>query len=146
MEIYSLPEYDLVLDRAHQARELIPFAHLCQAFPPAEELAILAYAQSDSLVEYVQQTYGLPGLQSLIYAYDQGVSCERGVETSLGISLQELENDWKLARFERGKYRTIIYILVGVLLVLMAALGGFIYFKTRQNPADKEWDENELYT
>lgn len=144
MEIYSLPDYALTLERAYTEGDLIPLAHLCEAFPPDEELAFLAYAQADSLVDYIQQTHGIPGLQSLIYAYDQGVSCERGVEISLGISLQELEKDWKLAMFERGTYLTLVYILVGVLLVLMAALGGFIYYKTRKDPNEEEWDENEL--
>ncbi len=146
MEIYSLPEYDLALERAHEAGDLIPFAQLCQAFPTDENLALLAYAQSDSLASYIQRSYGLPGLQSMIYAYDQGVSCERGVELSLGITLQELEKDWRLDVFERGKYLTLIYIFVGLLLILLAALGGFIYYKTRKDPEEKDWDENELYS
>lgn len=146
MEIYSLPEYELALQRAHEGGDLINFAQLCQTFPADEELALLAYAQSDSLVEYIRRTYGLQGLQSLIYAYDQGVSCERGVEISLGMTLDELEKDWRLDVFDRGTYQTLIYVLVGVLLVLVAALAGFIYYKTRKPPEEKDWDENELYS
>ncbi len=146
MEVYSLPDYDLALDRAHASGDLIPLAHLCQGFPPDEDLALLAYAQADSVVEYIQRTYGLPGVQSMIYAYDQGVSCERGVELSLGITLQQLEKDWRLDRFERGTYLTLIYILVVVLVVVIATLGGFIYYKTRKDPEEQDWDENELYT
>ncbi len=146
MEIYSLPDYELALQRAHEGGDLIPFAQLCQAFPPDEDLALLAYAQSDSLVEYIRRTYGTQGLQSLIYAYDQGVSCERGVEISLGMTLQELEKDWRLDVFERGTYQTLIYVLAGLLVVLVAALGGFIYYKTRKPPEEKDWDENELYS
>jgi hypothetical protein len=146
MEIYSLPEYDLALQRAHEGGDLIPLTHLCQAFPADEELALLAYAQSDSLVEYIRRTYGTQGLQSLIYAYDQGVSCERGVEISLGMTLDELEKDWRLEVFDRGTYQTLIYGLAGVLFVLVATLAGFIYYKTRKPPGEKDWDENELYS
>lgn len=146
MEIYSLSEYDLVLDRAYEERDLIPIAHLCQAFPPDGDLAFLAYAQSDSLIEYIQNKYGLSGLQSLISAYDQGVSCERGVEMSLGITLRELENDWTLDRFNRGTYQVLIYVLAAVLVALVIGLGTFIYIKAGKDPDEEEWDENELYT
>jgi hypothetical protein len=146
MEIYSLPEYDLVLDRAYEDRDLIPMTHLCEAFPADGELAFLAYAQSDSLVEYIQNKYGLSGLQSLINAYDQGVSCERGVEISLGISLQELENDWTLDRFNRATFQVLIFILAAVLVALVLALGTFIYLKVGKDPDEEEWDEDELYT
>jgi hypothetical protein len=146
MEIYSLSEYDLVLDRAYEERELIPMTHLCEVFPQDADLALLAYAQSDSLVEYIQEKYGLPGLQSMIFAYDQGVSCERGVEMSLGITLSELEQDWLLDRYNRVTFMILIYVLFAILLALVIGLGAFIYFKTREEPDQEEWDENELYT
>lgn len=146
MELYSLSEYELILDRAHEENNLIPLAHLCQAFPPDGELAVLAYAQADSVVEYIQSKYGLPGLQSLINAYDQGVSCERGVELSLGITLQELENDWMLERFNRATFVFVIYFLSAVLVILVIGLGTFIYLKTKKDAEEEEWDENELYT
>jgi hypothetical protein len=143
VEIYSLPENTLLLEKAYDGRDLIPFLHLCQAFPADADLARLAYAQSDALVEYIQREYGLPGLQSLIYAYDQGVSCERGVEMALGISLQTLDQNWQRDSFAQGTLRLFIFLLGGVLLVLVLALGGFIVYKTRQNPAEGNWDENE---
>jgi hypothetical protein len=145
MEIYSLPEYELVLDRAYEDRELIPMTHLCEAFPQDEDLALLAYAQSDALVEYIQDKYGLTGLQSMIFAYDQGVSCERGVEMSLGITLRELEQDWLLDRYNRVTLIVLIYFLAAVLLALVIGLGTFIYLKSRKEPDQEEWDENELY-
>jgi len=143
MEIYSLPENKLILERAYEGRDLIPFLHLCQALPADPELARLAYAQSDALVEYIQQEYGLPGLQSLIYAYDQGVSCERGVEMAFGISLQDLELGWQRDTYAQGTLKLYIYLLAGLLLFLILGLGGFIVFKTRQNQDEGDWDENE---
>ena len=143
VEIYSLPEYDLILERANERRDLIPFLHLCQAFPVDPELALLAYAQSDALVEYIQREYGLPGLQSLIHAYDQGVSCDRGVEMAFGINLQTLENDWLRDTFGQATIMLYIYLLAGLLLLLLLGLGGFIIYKTRQNPSGEDWDENE---
>jgi hypothetical protein len=125
---------------------LIPIAHLCEAIPPDEDLALLAYAQSDSLVEYIQNEYGLPGLQALIFAYDQGVSCEQGVEMALGISIQELEKDWSIDRFNRGTLQILIFTLTAVLIILVIGLGTFLYLKLRKVPGERDWDENELYS
>ena len=146
MEIFSLPEYDLALDRAYEARELIPITNLCETIPPDEELALLAYAQSDSLIEYIQGEYGLPGLQALIFAYDQGVSCEQGVEMALGITIQELEKEWSIDRFNRGTLQVLIYTLTAVLIILVIGLGTFIYLRLRKDPEQKDWDENELFS
>ena len=143
VEIYSLPEYKLILERAYEGRDLIPFLHLCQAFPVDPELARLAYAQSDALVEYIQQEYGLPGLQSLINAYDQGVSCERGVEMAFGINLQTLDQNWQRDTFAQGTLRLYIYLLGGLLLVLILALTVFIVYKTKNDPSEGDWDEHE---
>lgn len=144
VEIYSLPEYKLILERAYDGRDLIPFLHLCQAFPADAELARLAYAQSDAFVEYIQQEYGLPGLQSLIYAYDQGVSCERGVEMALGISLQELEQNWQRDTFAQGTLKLYIFLLAGLLVFLILGLGGFIFYKTQQDKDKGDWDEDAI--
>lgn len=146
MEIYSLAEYDLILDRAYEDRDLIPLAHLCEAFPPDEELAFLAYAQSDAMVEFIQSKFGLPALQSLIHAYDQGVSCARGVELSLGITLRDLEQEWLLDRFNRVTFMILIYVLAAVLVALVIGLGLFIYFKMGKDPEKEHWNENELYS
>jgi hypothetical protein len=144
MEIFSLPEYSLAVERAYQNRDLIPFQYLCQAFPADGDLALLAYAQSDALVQYIQEQYGVSGLQSLINAYDQGVSCERGVEVALGLSLQELETEWLKDTFSRGTYLIYIYILGGLLLLMIIGLGWFVSSKIREQRSGEDWDEDEL--
>jgi len=143
MEAFSHPDYDLVLEKAEGERGLIPFAHLCIAFPVDSDLALLSYAQSNSLLDYIQREYGVTGIQAMIFAYDQGVSCERGVEVALGITLEELENDWKQDVFSRGRYLTYIFVLSGFLLLLLIFLGVFIFSKSQGSEIEREWDENE---
>ncbi len=143
MEAFSRPDYDLVLEKAEGERGLIPFAHLCIAFPVDSDLALLSYAQSNSLLDYIQREYGVTGIQAMIYAYDQGVSCERGVEVALGITLEGLENDWKLDVFSRGRNLTYIFILSGILLILLIFLGVFISSKFQGSQIEQEWDDNE---
>ena len=142
MEFYSLPEYDLILEKAYSERGLIPIPHICTAFPVDSDLARLSYAEADSFVGYIQEEYGVTGLQALIFAYDQGVSCERGVETALGISLENLEKDWKRDTFARDTYLTYIYILGGVLFILVIALGVFILTKMQAKPAEEDWGDD----
>ena len=143
MEAFSHPDYDLVLEKAEGERGLIPFAHLCIAFPVDSDLALLSYAQSNSLLDYIQREYGVTGIQAMIFAYDQGVSCERGVEVALGITLEELENDWEQDVFSRGRYLTYIFILSGFLLLLLIFLGMFIFSKFQGSEIEQEWDEDE---
>ena len=143
MEVYSLPEYALTLERASKEGGFIPMAHLCVAFPTDPELALLSYAQSESFLNYIQQEYGTQGLQAMILAYDQGVSCERGVEVGLGTTLVSLEKEWKRDTFSRDIFLTYIYILGGILLVLIISLGIFIYSKVKDVPVESEWESNE---
>jgi hypothetical protein len=82
-------------------------------------------------------------LQTLINAYDQGVSCERGVEISLGVTLESLEKSWKRDTFARDTYLTYIYILGGVLIVLVIALAVFVYLKIREDPVEEDWGNDE---
>jgi hypothetical protein len=79
----------------------------------------------------------------MIYAYDQGVSCERGVEVTLGTTLEGLEKDWKQDVFSRGKYLTYIFILSGILLILLIFLGIFIFSKLQGGQIEQGWDDNE---
>ncbi len=143
MEAYSLPEYDLILDKASSGNDLIPIAHICQAFPVDPDLALLSYAQADSLVDYLHSQYGLPAIQALIFAYDQGVSCERGVESALGITLADLDQEWQRATFGGGKIMLVIYILVAVLISAIAGLVLFILSRKREDPELGDWQTDE---
>jgi hypothetical protein len=143
MEFYTLPEFDLILEKAYNERGLIPIAHICAAFPTDSDLARLSYAEANSFVGYIQQEFGVTGLQALILAYDQGVSCERGVETALGVSLADLDKEWKRDTFARDTYLTYIYILGGVLLVLVIALVIFIFMKMQEKTPEEDWGEDE---
>jgi hypothetical protein len=143
MEAYSLPEYEIVLENAHSENDLIPLAHICQAFPADQDLALLAYAQADSVVNYLQREYGLQALQALIYTYDQGVSCERGVEASLGLTIQDLDREWQQAVFGGGNLFLLIYILGAVLLVIILGLVYFIGSRMKSDPAEEDWGEDD---
>jgi hypothetical protein len=90
------PAYALALQRAAQDGSLIPMATLCHPFPTETDRALLAYAQSQSFVRYLQQTYGWTQIRALITNYSDGLECSAGVKQTLGADLTTLERDWRV--------------------------------------------------
>ncbi len=88
--------YPLVLKRVEQENGYLPLSELCAPFQslPAEQI-VLAYAESQSVTNYLQQTYGWSGLRALLEAYADGLGCSQGLQRSLGLGLPQLERDWQ---------------------------------------------------
>jgi hypothetical protein len=83
------------LDKATRADALFAFAQLCAPFPSDAGQALLAYAQSGSLMQFVRDRYGADAIRRLLRVYREQASCEPGVERALGVTLPALENDWR---------------------------------------------------
>jgi hypothetical protein len=98
LEARPNPNYALVLETAVANFATLPLADLCEGFPAAEERAVLAYAQSESLLHYVRGQYGNQTVQNLLAAYADGLACDAGVQRVLGRSLADLERDWLAAQ------------------------------------------------
>ena len=94
MESSPNPAYEILLQEAVNGRITIPLTDLCHTFPAREERALLAYAQSDSVVGYIQAHYGNQGLRALVAAFADGADCQTGVQRALGLSLTELNQAW----------------------------------------------------
>lgn len=128
MELFPNPEYDDVLEKAHEGNHLIPISQLCYSFPSDGELVVLAYAESSSLLSFIKREHGITGVRALISAYNQGVSCDRGVEIALGQNLNALEASWKKAVFGGG-YRDLLrtwlipsLLVLGVIVILISGV------------------------
>ena len=83
------------LQKALEEGRLLPFELLCAPFPDDGQDALLAYAQSGSLVQFVRNRYGRQGIQDLLAAYRDKAECLPGVERALGVTLARLERDWR---------------------------------------------------
>ncbi len=88
------PTLALALEQAAEADTLLHLTSLCAGFPPDQADAVLAYAQSVSLVRFLQNHYGNHQLRELVAAYGDGADCSGGVERVLGVSLERLEANW----------------------------------------------------
>lgn len=89
------PDARTMLERAASEGRLIPLLSLCVSFPPDRAGARLAYVQSASVIDLIQDRYGRRRLRQLFAAYSDGATCEGGVYRVLGVSLEGLEAQWR---------------------------------------------------
>lgn len=90
----SDPNYELILQEAVATDNTIPFADLCRSFPEDPQQVLLAYAQSASLVDYLQSIYGNGVLSGMVQALADGADCQTVVSRVLDMSLAELNQEW----------------------------------------------------
>lgn len=89
------PEYSLLLEEAHEQGRLLSLENLCLPFSPSSPTTQLAYAQSGSIVRFIREQYGAPGIRALLASYRNGESCAGGIQRALGTSIGELESRWQ---------------------------------------------------
>jgi hypothetical protein len=129
-ELYPNPDYDQALTNASQKNSLMAIADLCEAFPLDASRAFLAYAESQSFVRFLRDTYGTSGLFSLASAYADGLSCEQGVMRALGASLVSLDTRWResvLGQNVAGVFlrNMLPYLGLFVFMLLIPLIGFF---------------------
>ncbi len=90
------PAYTLSLQQAVKDGKLIPLETLSYPFPAEYDRALLAYAQSQSFVQYLRQTYGWSQMHELIHTYADGVDYATGAKQVLGSDLTALERGWRV--------------------------------------------------
>jgi hypothetical protein len=146
-ELYPNPDYQILLNSAQKKAALLPIASLCKGFPQDASNALLAYAEAASFTRYLQSRFGTPGIQSLVTNYANGLDCQRGIETALGMNLTQLERRWREDALAENIYATAAGNILPWFVVLAAALVvplGLILSKLRKKPAsqlsEREYD------
>ena len=123
VEGYPNADYTQVLTASTQNKTLVPISDLCGPFPIDASGAILAYAESNSFVNYVHKTYGTSDLQALIQAYSNGLSCDQGVVHVLSLPLAQLDLQWRQAvlgeKVAGLAFQNLLPYLVFLLLILL---------------------------
>lgn len=127
-ELYPNPDYALALETASREGGLLPIEDLCVAFPPDAARAYLAYAQSQSFVQYLRDTYGTPAVFALTSAYADGLGCDEGAVRTLGVPLAQLEARWRESALGENAvgifFRNMLpYFAVFGLLLLIPLIG-----------------------
>lgn len=123
VEINPSVEYDRVLLDAHSRGGLIPLLDLCDSFPGQPDSAFLAYAESRSFVSYLRNTFGSSKLIELSRSYADGLTCERGIETTYGSSFAQLELRWREATFGENAWGIALRNMIPYLILFGLVLG-----------------------
>jgi hypothetical protein len=130
MELYPNPDYAHALEVASNKDSLLPFNSLCDSFPTDAGNVYLAYAQSQSFVRYIRETYGISGLGRLTNSYGDGFPCELGATNALGTPLSQLDARWRenvLGQNTAGvAARNLSPFILLMILVLVVPIWGAI--------------------
>jgi len=130
VELYPNPDYARALNIASDNDSLLAFEDLCIAFPTDAGNAFLAYAQSQSFVSYIRETYGTSGLGRLTNSYGDGFPCELGATNALGTPLSKLDSRWResvLGQNTAGvAVRNLLPFILLLILVLVVPIWGAI--------------------
>jgi hypothetical protein len=81
---------------------LPPLRTLNGQFPYDSEGALLAYAQSMAVVDYVIRTYGETGLSDLIAVFREGAAYDDALQQALGLTTDELDAAWRPGAVEQA--------------------------------------------
>ncbi len=144
MAEYPNPDYKHALDIASGNNTLLSFADLCVSFPADAGNAFLAYAQSQSFVTYIRETYGTSGLARLTKSYSEGFNCELGATNALGTPLSQLDLRWReivLGQNVTGvAFRNLSPYLLLMALVLVVPMWGAIDMLRQRRKRAKQSD------
>ncbi len=142
VELYPNPDYARALEIASENNSLLAFEDLCASFPADAGNAYLAYAQSQSFVTYIRETYGTTGLGRLTNSYGDGFPCELGATNALGTPLSQLDSRWResvLGQNTTGvAARNLFPFILLMILVLVVPIWGAIDMLRQRRKRAKE--------
>ena len=141
------PAEEEALKLAAEAGELPPLRALSGSFGADEGTALLSYAQSGSVVEFIldDARYGPPKLARTVAAFKEGVTYDEALKAGLGITVDELDAQWRQALPYKpsapGWLDPLAFAAIAVGAVLFAAGGVvalIVWSKRSRKPASRE--------
>lgn len=136
VEVYRNPDYARALEIASANSTLIPFKDLCASFPADSGSAYLAYAQSQSFVTYIRDSFGISGLTRLTSTYSDGFECDLGATKALGSSLNQLDARWRESALGHNRggvaFRNLLPFLLLLVIVLFVPMWSAIDMMRRR--------------
>lgn len=89
------PAYQSALADAARSGQLISLQSLSGNFPEDPNQALVAYAESESLVRYFDQVYGQGRFAQLVDAFRHGQTADQAFTNSAGVSATQFEIAWR---------------------------------------------------
>ncbi len=82
--------------------KLIPLRALNSPFPLNADQALLSYAESESVVNYIINTYGSKTIGALVAAFKDELSYDQVVQRVFKESIDDLDKEWKASQNYSG--------------------------------------------
>jgi hypothetical protein len=133
------------LHRAIIAGRTIPLRRIADGFPVDPAGLTLAYAESQSVVSYIQAEFGVQRLLEILRRLEQGESIDAALTHTVSLSLDELERSWLEHVEKQNNWFTFVAThLYGILFFLAAVMTviGFVRFVHRKR-AYRDWDDED---
>ncbi len=138
-ELDPNPDYRILLEDAAKKNNLIPLPALCSFFPREAYSALLSYAEADSFVKYLHDSYGVQRLQALVTAYANGLDCNRGAKQALGTGLVQLQLNWERDELSQNVALKAFLNMLPWIILLLAVLAApliLALLRLRSHPSD----------
>lgn len=147
-EQYPNADYTQVLTVSAENDALIDIASLCGPFPADASGAILAYAESASFTRYLYDTYGTSGLQNMVSAYADGLTCEQGTQRAIGLPLTQLDLHWRQASLGENvssvAFQNLLpYMAILLLILIIPAWRLGLNLQKAEGQQQEEQQQNE---
>ncbi len=130
------PEYTAYINQAIAEDSLLSVRSLSSPFSAYTEAAILGYAQSYSLVEFLISSYGQGKMLELLNTFSQGSSYDAALDQAYGFDTDGLDTLWRehvTGQYQpieaEGMHPVVTGILIALAIGFLFGLGLVIKYK-----------------
>jgi hypothetical protein len=134
-----------VLREAVLSKQIMSIERLTDSFPVDGRDLLLAYEESRSIVDYIQEKFGVSGIRGILAQMSQGDDLETAVRKSLLISTDELEKQWRSSISRKKLWPSFIRDNLYEILFSFAAMITVCGFFRALRRRLKYKDEDEEY-
>ena len=139
-ESYPNPDFDRLLTKAANDQTLFSLDSLCQSFPINANDAAVAYAQSLSIVKFLENQFGSQIFLRILEQSITGLDCGQVINSTSDLTNSQLETNWKEATFPGSTSTNVplekwmIFLILGIVLLTVAFLLIREILKKKENP------------
>ncbi|MGC2062531.1 MAG: peptidase MA family metallohydrolase [Thermodesulfovibrionales bacterium] len=130
------------LREAVLSKRLVSIEGLATRFAGDGRDLLLAYEESRSIIEYIKKKFGVSGLRKILEQMRNGDDLESAVRNGLGVSLDELERQWRASLSPGTAWlfylRDYLYEILFLAAALLTICGFFRVLKKKRDYKDDE--------
>jgi hypothetical protein len=137
------------LKEAVLSNRFLSIGEMTARFPSGGRELLLAYEESESIVEYIDREFGPSAVVDLVAQLGEGNDTDMAVEKALGITLSDLESRWRTYLVKKGSWIAYLSGSLYELLFLLAAIVtvcGFVRVMRRKRDYKDEEEESDEKT